>query len=178
MRPSQLRCQSTLSNFAASSHLSPLHDPTSLYRISLISPILRPAGDVKHNNRGCATIALSCPSFDAVQHRLAASPVLRFTCSLARPRPRLHILDLSFLQSNINPLGFKGPTEAGDISHLSKLDRSFPCPPWLLLPRQVGTLPTTQRSQNQRRWFVRMAQYQVSHLLQSHTVRVALRLWI
>jgi hypothetical protein len=59
---------------------------TSLYRISLISPILRPTGDVKHNNRGSAAIALSCPSFDAVQHRLAASPVLRFTCSLARPK--------------------------------------------------------------------------------------------
>ena len=48
----------------------------------LISPDYRPVSDTRHNHRGCAVTALSCPSFGAVQHRLAASHMLRF-CLLA-----------------------------------------------------------------------------------------------
>ena len=108
------------SQFRSLLHLSPLHDPTSLHHISLISPILRPTSDVKHNNRDSAVIALSCPSFDAVQHRLAASPVLRFTCSLARPRPRLHILDPVLPSTQHQHAKLQKFYRAGDTSHLSK----------------------------------------------------------
>jgi hypothetical protein len=95
--PSQLRRQSSLS----SSQPPPICSAPRLCPVPRISSIFRPACNVKYDYRGCAVLAVSCPSFDAVQHRLAASPVLRFPNSLAPLRPCLHILDLSFLHPNI-----------------------------------------------------------------------------
>jgi hypothetical protein len=109
--PSQLRRQSafhrSLLIFSALRFIPPCRIPPRL-------PNLRPAGDLQYDFRGCATKALSCPSFDAVQHRLAASPVLRFTCSLAPPRPCLRILDLPFLHRNIGALSSENPAEQAE----------------------------------------------------------------